>query len=56
MEEAKELYFNLLPWEKAEFCDWLLTTGELKDILKDILNDKYEEWRCETIKNIIQNI
>lgn len=56
MEKAKEFYSNLLPWEKVEFCDWLLTKGELKDIIEEAINKKYEEWRCRTIEDIIEII
>lgn len=56
MENVKEFYSNLLPWEKVEFCKWLLDRGELKDIIEEVLNDKYEEWRCKTIEDIVEII
>ncbi len=56
MDKIKDIYNGLLPWEKADFCDWLFEKGELKDKIQETLDDKYEEWRLSTIENIVQNI
>lgn len=56
MDRIKDIYYEMLPWEKAEFIDWLFEKGELKDIIQDTLDNKYEEWRLDTIQKIVQNI
>lgn len=68
MERIKELYDELLPWEKTEFCDWLFKKGVLGDEvqaaiedkvqeeLDEVLDDKYEEWRLGMIDRILEMI